>query len=80
MSSVKDLKQGNVKNIVLVLIVGGLGWYLAINLSNAVDTTVNSYIPNQENQILADWISFGIAVVITIIALYIMFKFIKVDD
>ena len=79
MTTIKELKNGNVPDIVTALFAGGLGFYLAITLSDAVKSTVDRFIPdeNDADNTLRNWISVGVAIFIVTIAIYCITSYYK---
>lgn len=75
MTSLSDLRKGDVASTTIVLIVGGLGFYLAIALSDAVKSAVDRAVPDTEDELLRNWISLAVAVVVVLASLYILFNF-----
>lgn len=69
-----DLQNGdNTQTVVINLIVAALGLYLALTFNNAVQKTINSWFPNDENSVRGAWISAVIALVLTLVLVRIIF-------
>ena len=69
MTTIKEIREGRLIEILTILVIGGLGFFLAITFSEAVGQTVDSFLPDRNNKILNAWIKFAIGVVIAIIIL-----------
>ena len=74
MVDITDIKRGSVVDILVVIILGGLGLYLALALSNAITTTVNQILPPAD-VVAASWISFAVAVLIVAVLVAIIIYF-----
>lgn len=77
MASVKDLRAGNTSAIVISMIVSGLGFYLAISVSDAVKSTVDSILPENDNEIVKFWISLFVAIVVVSLVIYVIVNYMK---
>lgn len=74
MVDITDIKRGSIVDILVVIIIGGLGLYFALSLSNAITKTVNNILP-QDDAVAAAWISFAVAIVIVTVLVAVMIYF-----
>lgn len=77
MVSAEDLKIGNFWNIMITIILSGLGFYIALILAEAIRVTIESLIPRQENQVFAAWIIFVVSLIL--VALIVIILILLVD-
>ena len=81
MTTIKEIRDGRLIEILTILVIGGLGFFLAITFSEAISQTVDSILPDRDNKILNAWIKFAIGVVIAIIILaLVIIWFNRKDD
>ncbi|CAH6419128.1 Hypothetical protein HVR_LOCUS322 [uncultured virus] len=71
MVSAEDLKSGNFLNIMITLILTGLGFYIAIILVEAMRITMETLLPPQDNRVVAAWIIFGVSLLVVAIIVVI---------
>lgn len=70
MSSLTDLKTGDVVGILLTIFIAGFAFYFALVLSEAITLTVTSILPNSDSEVVTAWINFFVAVLIVAISVY----------
>lgn len=59
--NIADLKKASVLDVVVMLLLSGLGFYFAIVLSSTITTTVDALLPKQENPVSSAWINLAVA-------------------
>lgn len=64
MVSAEDLKRGNFINIMVTIILSGLGLYLALILAEAIRATIEWMLPDQDNVVAAAWIIFAVSLIV----------------
>ena len=74
MASISEVENGNYKGIVTLIIIGGLGFYLAINLSETVDKTIDRFLPQPDDELTKAWINLIIAIVLVIVLVLILLR------
>jgi hypothetical protein len=80
MSSLRELKSGDVSGILATIVIGGFAFYFAVVLSDAVTLTVNAIIPDSKQEVLIAWINFFVAIVIVIIGVYLIVQWFNHKD
>lgn len=72
MASIADLKRAGYRDILTSIIVGGLSFYLAITLADAIRSTVTAILDTDENNPADNWIAFIVALIIVAVAILII--------
>lgn len=80
MSSITDLNTGDIPGILVTIVIGGFAFYFATVLSEAVTITINSIIPDTNQEVIIAWINFLVALIIVGISVYIIVRWFKTKD
>jgi uncharacterized membrane protein YdbT with pleckstrin-like domain len=82
MVATKDFQKSRPQDILVTLVVSGLGLYLALAVSNTVTATVDRYIPagEDDDDLRRNWISLAIAIIIVTIVVYALVKYYHKDE
>jgi hypothetical protein len=75
MVEMKYVEKGNTITVIVSIIIGGLGFYLALALTNAINVTINTLLPDFDSEITGAWIALGIALLLVSLIVIIIIMF-----
>lgn len=67
MPTIDDVKDGDIVGIIVMIIIGGLGFFLALTLANALQATIDAVLPDNTEKTARAWIIFGVAAVLVVL-------------
>lgn len=67
MPTIDDVKDGDIVGIIVMIIIGGLGFFLALTLANALQATIDAVLPDNTEKTARAWIIFAVAAVLVVL-------------
>jgi uncharacterized BrkB/YihY/UPF0761 family membrane protein len=77
MPSVKEVETGDVLSILITIVIGAFGFFLALTMANALQATIDAMLPENTERTARAWIIFAIAIVIVVISVTLIVVFYK---
>jgi nucleoside recognition membrane protein YjiH len=71
MASINNLEEGDTGGVLTLIIIGALGFYVALVLVEAITITVDTILPDARDPVIKAWINFIVAIILVSLLVYI---------